>query len=149
MDNPTPNEVNEATATPIDGEPQDEMPEAAADAPDLSTMTRAELNAHATEQGIENPEGYANKGELIAALSGEGAGDGDGEAPAAEPMRFRVLKAVTLDDGRTVMPGESLEIAPDDASWPARRPKQLVGQKYLRPMNDTAKDATRGSDDDA
>lgn len=71
------------------------------------------------------------------------------KAEPAESMRFRVLKAITLDDGRTVMPGEELEIAADDPSWPARRPRQLTRQKYLRPMNDAARDATQGSDDDA
>jgi hypothetical protein len=50
----------------------------------------------------------------------------------AKPERFRVLKAFTLGDGRTVMPGE--EFAPEGADWPPRRSKQLVEQKYLRPI---------------
>lgn len=46
---------------------------------------------------------------------------------------FRVLKAFTLDDGMTIMPGE--KFSPGDVEkWPARRTKQLVEQKYLRPI---------------
>ena len=46
---------------------------------------------------------------------------------------YRVLKAFTLDDGMTVMPGEKF-VPGDVAKWPARRSKQLVEQKYLRPI---------------
>ena len=50
-----------------------------------------------------------------------------------EADSYRVLKAFTLDDGRTVMPGEKSEPASVE-KWPARRSKQLVDQKYLRPI---------------
>lgn len=50
-----------------------------------------------------------------------------------EADSYHVLKAFTLDDGRTVMPGETF--TPGDVEkWPARRSKQLVEQKYLRPI---------------
>jgi hypothetical protein len=127
-------------------------------------MTRADLNAYAAECGVDDPEGYANKEELAAAVEasmgkpaatddGDSAdsGDGDGDAssgddgddpgdPNADDTevptadRYRVLKAFTLDDGRTVMPGEVFEPA-DVTPWPARRTKQLTEQKYLRPMD--------------
>lgn len=46
---------------------------------------------------------------------------------------YRVLKGFTLDDGRVVMPGEKF-VPGDVEKWPARRSKQLVDQKYLRPI---------------
>jgi hypothetical protein len=64
------------------------------------------------------------------------APDADAKAKAkAKPdaERFRVLKAFTLDDGRTVMPGETFSPA-DVEKWPERRTKQLEEQKYLRPI---------------
>lgn len=54
-------------------------------------------------------------------------------AKSAEPDRYRVLKAFTLDDGLTLMPGEVFEPG-SVASWPERRTKQLEDQKYLRPI---------------
>ena len=56
--------------------------------------------------------------------------------PAAdeeEAETYRVLKAFTLDDGQTLMPGE--KFSPGEVKqWPARRSKQLVEQKFLRPI---------------
>lgn len=55
------------------------------------------------------------------------------DAVDAKAERFRVLKAFTLDDGRTVMPDE--EFSPSEVEkWPARRSKQMVDLKYLRPI---------------
>lgn len=53
----------------------------------------------------------------------------------AEPqaVTFHVLKAITLDDGLTVMPGETFNPS-DVKNWPARRTQQLVDQKFLRPI---------------
>lgn len=50
-----------------------------------------------------------------------------------EAEHYRVLKAFTIDDGQTLMPGE--KFAPGEVeNWPARRTKQLVDQKFLRPI---------------
>lgn len=119
-------------------------------------MTRSELNDRAGELGIADAASLANKDEVIAAIESAmmgqsttdeenkvdvfgGTEDDTEPEPESEPEkaegdRFRVLKAFTLDDGRTVMPGE--EFAPGDIEkWPARRSKQMVDQKYLRPMD--------------
>lgn len=50
-------------------------PEAPQDpeAPALSKLTRDELNAHAAELGIESPESFPNKGDLITAIEAAGA----------------------------------------------------------------------------
>jgi len=117
--------------------------------PNLRSMTRAELDAFATERGIADPAGFPNKDALIEAIeaapeAGDEAGDADGgeeaegaegekeSAPTKAGDRYRVLKGFTLDDGRTVMPDE--EFAPEAGSFPARRVKQMVEQKYLRPI---------------
>ena len=128
-------------------------------APNLRSMTRADLEAYAAECGVEAPESYPNKEALIEAIEGavpadegseseadpdagdepdeaEALGDEPAAEPAAEPERYRVLKAFTLDDGRTVMPGE--EWTPE-GGWPARRLHQMNDQKYLRPINDAAR----------
>lgn len=55
------------------------------------------------------------------------------EPDAEEADSYRVLKGFTLDDGRVVMPGEKF-VPADVEKWPARRSKQLVEQKYLRPI---------------
>jgi hypothetical protein len=55
------------------------------------------------------------------------------QEPAAKGETYRVLKAITVDTGQTYMPGETIEI---DATWPARRAKQLVEQKFLAPQGD-------------
>lgn len=52
----------------VDAPPTDEAP-AGTDTP-LSDMTRAELNALASQLGIEQPERLANRGEVIAAIEG-------------------------------------------------------------------------------
>ncbi len=53
-------------------------------------------------------------------------------APVSEPTSYRVLKAITLGNGQTLGPGDTLAIADDDPEWPTRRPAQLVKQGYLR-----------------
>lgn len=107
MANPTPRDVKGTTAPEVAFAPAAPLEAAVQDA--------------STEAEADKPKGPR--------ASGKPAKD-------TEPARFRVLKAFTLADGRTVMPGE--EFTPDD-SFPARRPKQLVEQKYLRPINDTAR----------
>lgn len=49
-----------------------------AESVDFNAMTRNDLNAYATEHGIEGPETYATKTELIAAIK-------EAEAAAGEP----------------------------------------------------------------
>lgn len=113
------------------------------DGNDFQKMTRDELNNVAGERGIADAASYANKAELIAAIEAAPAPDtaDDGEAEAdsgddadAEPsgQRYAVLKAVTDEDGRTYMPGEEFVPGP---GFPSRRPRQLVDQKYLRPLD--------------
>jgi hypothetical protein len=119
---------------------------------DVTRMTRAELNDYAGGLGIADAAEMANKDEVMAAIDAalaehddapdDGADDNntdaesDADADAAEPeqsgTRYEVLKAVTDDDGRTYMPGE--EFAPGPG-FPSRRPKQLVDQKFLRPLD--------------
>lgn len=48
------------------------------------------------------------------------------------PERYYVLKAFVLADGQVVMPGSEWTPTPD---FPSRRPKQLVEQKFLRPID--------------
>jgi hypothetical protein len=121
--------------------------------PNIRRMRRDELNAHAAERGVENPADYPNIDALADAVEAldaataptaptaaeeeaeeEGGGEPEPEPdrPAPAGQRYRVLKAVTDEDGRTWMPGE--EFVPDPR-FPARRPKQLVDQKYLRPID--------------
>lgn len=64
----------------VDAPPTDEAP-AGTDTP-LSDMTRAELNALASQLGIEQPERLANRGEVMAAITG--------------------LRAATADDAESV-----------------------------------------------
>lgn len=63
------------------------------------------------------------------------APDADQEAHAPAGESYRVLKAITVDTGQTYMPGDEIVI---DASWPARRAKQLVEQKFLAPIGDAS-----------
>ena len=63
------------------------------------------------------------------------APDADQEAQTPAGESYRVLKAITVDTGQTFMPGDEIVI---DASWPARRAKQLVEQKFLAPMGDAS-----------
>lgn len=105
----------------------------------LHSMTRAELEQHAADLGVEEPGGYPNKDALIDAISerhyalvGEAGVEAEAEADPANSERYRVLKAITLADGSTVMPGEEIDLSGPE--WPARRAKQLVDQKYLRPL---------------
>lgn len=105
---------------------------------DLSKMTRDELNNYAGELGLPDAAEYPNKSDLIAAIEAATAPDND-EADAdddAEPeptgQRYEVLKAVTDDAGQTYMPGETFVPGP---GFPSRRPKQLVDQKFLRPLD--------------
>lgn len=79
---------------------------------------------------MANPTPKAADKDAQRAPEPKAAEKGDDESIAA--TRFLVLKAITLADGRTVMPGE--EFVPDE-TFPARRPKQLVEQKYLRPID--------------
>jgi hypothetical protein len=52
---------------------------------DYNAMTRAELNTLAAEQGVENPESYATKADLIEALASvEEAPATDTESPPAD-----------------------------------------------------------------
>jgi hypothetical protein len=114
-------------------------------------MTRDELNNVAGERGIADAASYPNKAELIAAIEAapepDAAPDGDADsdtgddagsedepesAPEKTGQRYQVLKAVTDEDGRTYMPGD--EFVPG-AGFPSRRPKQLVDQKFLRPLD--------------
>jgi len=114
---------------------------------DLKGMTRDELNDYAGERGIADAASYPNKAELLAALEAAPAQDDaaddntdaapddvadDDAEPAKAGTRYEVLKAVTDDDGRTYMPGE--EFVPG-SGFPARRPQQLVDQKFLRPLD--------------
>ena len=50
----------------------------------------------------------------------------------AEAQRFRVLRAITLEDGRTAMPGEIIEAS---ENWPYHRSRQMVEQGYLLPIS--------------
>ena len=60
--------------------------------PNLSGMTRDELNAYAADHGVSDPESFANKEELIGAIEGAqggqatdtGAGDERPEAGAVD-----------------------------------------------------------------
>lgn len=63
------------------------------------------------------------------------APDADQGAQTPVGESYRVLKAITVDTGQTYMPGDEIVI---DASWPARRAKQLVEQKFLAPMGDAS-----------
>lgn len=45
----------------------------AAPAKSPKEMTREELNVYAAERGIADPESFGSKGDLLAALSGEGS----------------------------------------------------------------------------
>jgi hypothetical protein len=108
MANPTPAEVNAATA-PV--------------APVAPKTTKANDQTTSTTTTAA-PDAPFSPGD------GEPSGDDDeAEKPTAD--RFRVLKAFTLDDGMTVMPGEVFKPA-DVAKWPARRTKQMEDQKFLR-----------------
>lgn len=112
---------------------------------DLKGMTRDELNDVAGERGIADAASYPNKAELIAAIEAapepETAPDADQDADDTEPttgaepepsgQRYTVLKAITVEDGKTYMPGEEFVPGPD---FPSRRPKQLVDQHFLRPL---------------
>ena len=118
---------------------------------DVTRMTRAELNDYAGGLGIADAAEMANKDEVMAAIDAaladqdDAADDNTDAAPDdntddaaddnAEPAkagtRYEVLKAVTDDDGRSYMPGE--EFVPG-SGFPARRPQQLVDQKFLRPL---------------
>lgn len=51
-----------------------------------------------------------------------------------KPVRYRVLKAITLSDGRTAMPGEVIDVG--GSEWPSRRPKQLTDLGFLRPIEE-------------
>ena len=120
-------------------------------ADDLSKLTRDELNAKADELGLEGAADFPNKAELIAAMEALAGADPDGESDDSDPddqepedaegdepaegTPYRVLKAITVDTGQTFMPGDEIVI---DASWPARRAKQLVEQKFLAPMGDAS-----------
>jgi hypothetical protein len=118
------------------------------DGTDYQRMTRDELNAYAGEVGIVDAAAYPNKADLLAAidaaLSDADAASAAALASDAEPndqsgdaepeqsgTRYEVLKAVTDDEGRTYMPGEHFV---PGSGFPSRRPKQLVDQKYLRPL---------------
>lgn len=61
------------------------------------------------------------------------AAEPDEQEQAPAGATYRVLKAITVDTGQTYMPGDTIVI---DASWPARRAKQLVEQKFLAPEGD-------------
>jgi hypothetical protein len=89
-----------------------------ASATPTTTTTPAPTPTSTTTVAPGNPPGPAAKAE----------DEGKDEADS-----YRVLKAFTLDDGRTVMPGEKF-VPGDVEKWPARRSKQLVDQKYLRPI---------------
>jgi hypothetical protein len=118
------------------------------DGTDFQKMTRDELNDYASGHGVADAANYANKAELIAALEaapgqddvtddttdGDDAesGESDDDAESEQSgQRYEVLKAVTDEDGRTYMPGE--QFVPG-SGFPSRRPKQLVDQKFLRPL---------------
>jgi hypothetical protein len=47
------------------------------------------------------------------------------------PQRFRVMRAVQLEAGKTTPPGTIVEQGPN---WPYRRAKQFVDQGYLAPI---------------
>lgn len=49
---------------------------------------------------------------------------------AGVPAQYRVLKAITLEDGRTAMPGDTVT----DEGWPYGRGALLVDQRYLLPL---------------
>lgn len=104
---------------------------------DLSKLTRDELNNYAGELGMPDAAEYPNKADLIAAIEAatepdaDAAADDDAE-PEPEGQKYEVLKAVTDDEGRTYMPGETFV---PGAGFPSRRPKQLVDQKFLRPID--------------
>ena len=51
---------------------------------DLNTLNRADLNAYATEKGVQGPETYATKAELIAAIEAAEAGTGAEQPPEGE-----------------------------------------------------------------
>lgn len=111
-------------------------------------MTRAELNDYAGELGIADAAEMANKDEVIAAIEAELSNnpepnpdaeyeDADSEPTTgaeSEPARQRyfLLKAVTVEDGTTYMPGESVAFGP---AFTSRRLSQLVDQKFLRPLD--------------
>lgn len=114
---------------------------------DLKGMTRDELNDVAGERGIADAASYPNKADLIAAIEslpedpdapvGSEPTDDEpvlGEMAESEPsgQRYTVLKAITVEDGKTYMPGEEFVPGPD---FPSRRPKQLVDQHFLRPLD--------------
>ncbi len=121
---------------------------------DVSRMTRAELNDYAGGLGIADAAEMANKDEVMAAIDAalaeqddlsahnadaeyradttDVADDNDDAEPEQSGKRYEVLKAVTDEDGRTYMPGE--EFTPG-SGFPSRRPKQLVEQKFLRPLD--------------
>lgn len=111
---------------------------------DLSKLTRDELNTMADELGVADAAALSTKADVIAAIAEiEVATDPDPAVdPDADPesdtdpvegTSYRVLKAITVDSGQTYMPGDSIVI---DATWPARRAKQLVEQKFLAPEGD-------------
>lgn len=64
------------------------------DVKNLQAMTRPELNAHAADQGVENPDDYPNKDALIAAITAalnpsvieDGNDEGEGSEGNAEPV---------------------------------------------------------------
>lgn len=47
-------------------------------------------------------------------------------------MRYRILKAVTLEDGRTAMPGDTVS----DTDWPYGRAALLIDQRYMLPIEE-------------
>ena len=127
------------------------------DGKDVHKMTRDELNNYAGELGIADAAELANKDEVIAAIEAanddqdtqptddddtdaapddEPADDADAAPDDAQPepsgQTYEVLKAVTDDEGRTYMPGEQFT---PGSGFPSRRPKQLVDQKFLRPLD--------------
>ena len=109
---------------------------------DLNKLSRDELNTYAGELGMADAAEYPNKAELIAAIEAATTPDAEADATDDEPktgvepakagQRYQVLKAVTDEEGRTYMPGE--EFTPG-SGFPSRRPKQLVEQKFLRPLD--------------
>jgi hypothetical protein len=102
---------------------------------DLSKLSRDELNTYAGELGMADAAEYPNKAELIAAIDAATTPDAPSwEAAQAEPEpakgdTYTAIKGFTVDDGRTIMPGDTVTI---DASWPARRAKQLLEQGYIK-----------------
>jgi len=71
--------------------------------------------------------GYFDDATAAAANAAGADDEADDEAGAT----YHVLKAFTLDDGRTVMPGDEFDPATVE-KWPARRAKQMVDQKFMK-----------------